>query len=168
MSGVDRNFQNMGARIRQLANHVEQETKELIEYYTREIEVEAFRAAPGGGDRIMTENGPIGYEDISNRRRGQTPIAQAIGYIITNNGLSGTIYVEHSAGDVAAYVEFGTGQSAASYLATVPPEWKALAARFIVNRRGTIVEQAYLLPSILRNEPKLIADLKKMMSELRL
>ena len=168
MSGVDRNFRDMGARIRQLGNHVEQETKELIEYYTREIEVEAFRAAPGGGDRIRTEFGSIGFEDVSNMRRGQTPIAQAIGYIITDNGLSGTIYVEKSAGDIAIYTEMGTGQSAASYLADKDPEWKATAMKYYVNGLGTIIAQPYLLPAILRNEPKLIADLKKLMSELRL
>jgi hypothetical protein len=169
MSGVDRNFRDMGARLRRLESKLETEVKELIEYYAGEIEIEAIRAAPGGGDRIRTQSGSISQDQISEKRKGNgVPIAQAIGYIITNNGMSGTIYVEQSAGELAAYVEFGTGQSAAAYLADKDPEWKATARKFYINGLGQITAQPFLLPAILRNEPKFIADLKKAMSELRL
>lgn len=168
MSGIDNNFRNMASRISALQSRVETEVKELIEYYTGEIEVEAFRAAPGSGDQIRVEGGSIKYEDVSEKRRGQTPIAQAIGYIITDNGFSGTIYVEQSAGDIAIYVEMGTGQSAKSYLADKDPEWQALARKYYVNGLGTIIAQPYVLPAVLRNEPKLIADLQKLMNNLSL
>jgi hypothetical protein len=167
-SGVDRNFRNLGARLRALEDKVTTETKEIVEYWTGEIEVAAFRDAPGGGDRIATEHGTIGYEDVSDKRRGQTPIAQAIGYVISPDGLTGTVYVDASAGDIAAYVEFGTGQSAATYLATVPESWRKVAEKYIINKKGTILEKSYLLSNILKYEPKFIEDLKKLMGDLRL
>jgi hypothetical protein len=168
-SGVDRNFRNLGARLRALEKYVTEEAGEITEYWTGEIERAAIRDAPAGGDRIRTKSGSIAQEQISEKRRGNNvPIANAIGYIMTNNKLTGTIYVDESAGDIAIYIEMGTGQSAASYLADKDPEWKALAMKYYVNGLGTIIAQPYILNNVLANEPKFIEDLKKLMGDLRL
>lgn len=145
-------FNEMVARLNSYSTNVQQEVKELTEYYLGEIETQAIAAAPSGGDKIMTEHGPINQEMIADKRRGSfVPINQAIGITLDRSGYKGSVYVEKSAGDIAAYVEFGCGQSAKNYLATVPTYWRAVAQKYYVNGQGTITAQPYLLPSFLRN-----------------
>lgn len=168
MSGIDKNFKNLGKKLSRLEKQAIGNLVELVEYYSGEIETEAYRNAPGGGDRIKTEKGSISRDDVNPKRAGTVPIAQAIGYVISDQGLKGTVYVEKSAGDIAIYVEMGTGQSAKSYLADKPAEWQAVARKFYINGLGTIIAQPYLLPAIMRNEPKFIADVQKAMKNLKL
>lgn len=162
-------FNEMGARLNSYSTNVQQEVKELTEYYLGEIEVEAIAAAPSGGDKIMTEHGPINQDSIADKRRGSfVPINQAIGITLDRSGYKGSVYVEKSAGDVSIYVEMGTGQSAASYLATVPTYWRAVAAKYIVNRQGTIINQPYLLPAFLKNSLLYKKELKDVFKSVRL
>jgi hypothetical protein len=62
---------------------------------------------------------------------------------------------------MAAYLEFGTGDSAAAYLATQPSWVKEWAANFIKNKKGTITDHPYLIPSLRDETPELIEKLKK-------
>jgi len=143
------------------------EVKEIIETNLGDIELEAIRDAPGGGQPIKTTFGTESQEKIA-RGRGWTPISQAIGYSIDTSGYKGRVFVERSAGEIAAWVEFSTGQDAARYLATVPPEWRALAAQYIRNGRGTIIGQPYLLPAFLKYQIQCVKDLKAALKALKL
>jgi hypothetical protein len=154
------------AKIQNMGTLVAQEVKEQVEYHTGEIELEAIRNAPGGGDRIRTEFGSQSQERVA-RGRNWIPISQAIGYEITNNGYAGTVFVERGAGEIAAYIEFGTGQSASSYLSTVDPEWRAEAQRFYVNGKGTIINQPYLYPAYLKHRSLFIKDLKQALKNIK-
>ena len=145
---------------------IQQEVKEIVELNVGDLSEAAFRDAPGGGDRIATQFGSIGYEQVSSKRRGQTPIAQAIGYTISSDGYSGSVYVDKSAGDIAAYVEFGTGQSASTYLQGKDPEWVALARRYYVNGKGTIVAKPYLYNNYLKQRIQFVNDLKEALTRL--
>jgi len=153
------NFNQFATRLRASALNFEKEVKQVVELNIGEMEMEAIRLAPGGGDLIRTQAGAETQTNIA-RGRNWVPISQAIGYKLTNNGLSATLYVERSAGELAAYVEFGTGQSASTYLATVPPEWKAVAQRYYVNGKGTIINQPYLLPAFMKYKQEFVKDLK--------
>lgn len=152
-------FADFANRMQRMSQKVQTEVKEAIEFYAGEIELEAIRNAPGGGDQIATQRGSEALASIVNGR-GWTPVSQAIGYKVTNNGFSAEIFVEKSAGDVAIWVEMGTGQDAKRYLATVPPEWAAEARRYYINGRGTILARPYLLPAFLRNKTLMIEELK--------
>lgn len=153
------NFNQFAGKLRTAALNFEKEVKEIVELNTGDMEMEAIRLSPGGGDLIRTQHGSENQQDIA-RGRSWVPISQAIGYKLTNNGFTGTVFVERSAGELAAYVEFGTGQSAATYLATVPPEWKAVAQRYFINGRGTIVNQPYMLPAFMKHKEQFVKDLK--------
>lgn len=131
---------NITARLEAFKNRMLTEVKEAVEVNIGDMELQAIRDAPGGGDMIATENGQESLNDIRGQRS-WTPISQAIGYSITENGYKGTLYVEQSAGEVAAWVEFGTGQSASRYLATVPKEWRETARQYYINGRGTIINK---------------------------
>ncbi len=138
----------------------EREVKEIVEFNVGEIELNAIRNAPGGGDRIRTVNGSITQEKVA-RGRNWTPINQAIGYQISPDGFKGSVFVERSAGEIAAYIEFGTGQDAANYLATVPQEWRDTARQFYVNGKGTIIGKPYLYPAYIKQRIEFVNDLKK-------
>jgi len=155
-------FSEMSFRIRNLSDKVAKDVKGIIEFYAGEIEMDAIRNAPGPGSLVATEHGSEALTDIVNSR-GWTPISQAIGYSLQNNGYKAIIYVESSAGDVAAWIEFGTGQSARSYLATVPAEWRELAQTYYINGRGTIIANPYLLPAFMKYQILCIKELKDLL-----
>jgi len=155
----NQNFTQFAAKLRAAAAKFETDVKEAVEFNIGEMELQAIRDAPGGGDPIRTQNGTESQSDIA-RGRSWTPISQAIGYTLINNGLKATLYVEKSAGPIAIWTEMGTGQSASSYLATVPNEWRALAQRYYINGKGTIVNQPYILPAFMKYKEEFIKDLK--------
>ena len=152
-------FKQFGAELRRSALAFETEVKEIVELNLGDMELEAIRLSPGGGDLIKTQYGTETQQDIA-RGRNWVPISQAIGYKLTDKGLSGYLYVEKSAGEIAAWVEFGTGQSASSYLASTPKEWQATAKKYYLTGRGTIVNQPYLLPAFMKYKEEFVKDLR--------
>lgn len=58
--------------------------------------------------------------------------------------------------NISAYVEFGTGDFAAAYLSTMPPEVKAEAEKFYVDGTGRIPANPFFFPAIFRNQDKVI------------
>lgn len=152
-------FADFANRMARMSATVQREVKETVEHFAGEIELEAIRNAPGGGAQIATQHGSQSLTSIVNGR-GWTPISQAIGYKVENNGYSAEIFVEKSAGEVAVWVEMGCGQDAERYLATVPPEWREEARKYIITGRGTILARPYLLPAFMRNKPLFIQEIK--------
>jgi hypothetical protein len=67
--------------------------------------------------------------------------------------------------DLSAWVEFGTGEFAARYLSTQPPEVVEEARKFFRNGKGRTGAQPFFLPAVYRNIPGLLpaieAELKK-------
>jgi len=78
-----------------------------------------------------------------------------------NNDYS--VRVRTNVGRIAAYVEFGTGLSAASYVPSLPKEWQAMAMSFYVNGKGTLQKSPYLYPAYFRNVPILKKNLSDML-----
>lgn len=167
MSSI-KGFDELAKRLAQLSKDFQNEVKEILERNVGDLEMEAIRNAPGPGDRINVVGGSIRQESISNKRRGGTAINEVIGYVISANGFSGQVFVEKSAGDIAAYVEFGTGQDASSYLATVEPEWREQARKFYVNGQGKIIGQPYLYPAYLKYRKEFLNDLKRLVANIKL
>lgn len=148
----------------------QEEVQGIVEYNVGEIEVRAKELAPGGGDAIKTVDGAIPANKINEKRLGSNGgnISAAITYSIDPTGYKGTIQVDESAGDIAIYVEMGTGQDAASYLATVPPEWRELAARYIVNKKGRIIHQPFMLNTFMSQKIVFQKELKAALKSLKL
>lgn len=151
---------NVLGALKKFEDAISQEVREQVEFHTGEIELSAIRNAPGPGEEIITEDGSQTQADIA-RSRAWTPINQAIGYTISDNGFRGTVFVERSAGEIAVWVEMGTGQSAKSYLSTVEPEWRSVAQKYYINGKGTIINQPYLYPAYLRGRIDFLNDLKQ-------
>lgn len=158
-------FSEMANRLNKMSIDVQEEVKGLIEFHAGNIENEARRDAPG--EVIQTENGTETLSEISGDKKWH-PVNQSIGYKIDTTGYKATIFVNDTAGKVAAYVEFGTGQSARTYLATVPAEWKAYAQLFYINGKGTIINQPYLLPAFLKHQIIFIKEMNDLIKNLKL
>jgi len=63
----------------------------------------------------------------------------------------------------AAYLEFGTGKYAASYVGNLEKEWQILAKQFYVNGQGRISAQPYFYPSVKRITPILFKDVENIL-----
>lgn len=163
ITGFDQLVKSLNAA----SKDVQDEVKGITGFYLTEIELEAIREAPGPGQSIAAEHGPESQVDIA-RNRGWTPISQAIGKTIDPSGYKGSVFVESSAGAIAAWVEFGTGQSAKSYLMTVPAEWRALAQKYYINGKGSILAKPYLLPAFLKYQILYVNELKQVLKNIKL
>lgn len=161
VKGFDKLIKGLDAASKKFQTDV----KEIIEHNLGQIERQAIQEAPGPSDRVKTENGSVNEADLR-AKDGWIPISQAIGYEVYANGFGGRVFVEKSAGDIVAWVEFGTGQSAKSYLVTVPKEWREIAARYIRNKRGTIVSAPYMLPAYNKYSLETIKELKQALKDI--
>jgi len=163
-------FAQIGQRISQMSAEFQEEVKGIVEYNTGEIEIKAKAAAPTGGSRIRTIDGSISANQIAEKRLGSVGgnIAGAITYHVDSTGFIGTVVLDKSAGDLAIYVEVGTGQDAASYLAGLPPEWRAMAIRFFVNGKGRIIHQPYMYPAFMSQKLQFVKELKAALKALKL
>jgi len=63
----------------------------------------------------------------------------------------------------AAYLEFGTGKYAATYVGGLEKEWQILAKQFYVNGQGRIPAQPYFYPSVKRITPILFKDVENIL-----
>lgn len=71
------------------------------------------------------------------------------------------------AGDeLSAFIEFGTGQNAATFLAGKPEEQVAEAKKFFVNGKGTLNAQAFFFPAVYEHIEELPAEIEKELTNL--
>ena len=67
--------------------------------------------------------------------------------------------------NLAAYVEFGTGLSAAQILAPYPQWVKDIAYEYYVNGEGTLIGKPYLFNNFLKNHEVFERDLKELLEK---
>jgi len=67
--------------------------------------------------------------------------------------------------DYAPYMEFGTGNYAASYVKSLEPEWEALAATFFVSGKGRIPARPFMVPAIRKHTPEIIQKIKDILND---
>lgn len=90
-------------------------------------------------DDILTDT------EVAAIRDAPLGINQKISKEFNRATLSGRIQV--NAGAIGAYVEFGTGASAAQLVPTLPKEWQDAARRFYINGQGRLHATPYLYPN---------------------
>ena len=66
----------------------------------------------------------------------------------------------------APYVEFGTGQYAAAYVGTLPPEIQEYAMSFFVNGLGHMPAAPFMFPNIIRQMPILTERIVNVINDL--
>lgn len=90
-------------------------------------------------------------------------VKQRIDKLISKNGLSGSVMVQGSV--IYVYLEFGTGASAAEYVPTLPKEIQEAAMKFYINGEGKLKKHPYLIPAYLKEKPKFIEAIEKILKE---
>lgn len=64
--------------------------------------------------------------------------------------------------EMAAYIEFGTGNFAAIQVAGMPEDWRKMAWRFYVNGMGRLPASPYMYPAFQKNTLKIEQELKEL------
>ncbi|GHE34888.1 hypothetical protein [Sphingobacterium griseoflavum] len=83
---------------------------------------------------------------------------------ISNGGLKAEVGVMGS-NDLAAYVEFGTGLSAADILSNYPQWVRDIAMQFYVNGQGTLEGRPYLYNNFLSVQAEFERELQKIIDK---
>ncbi|QIL41023.1 hypothetical protein G7074_18180 [Pedobacter sp. HDW13] len=65
-----------------------------------------------------------------------------------------------NAGEMAAYIEFGTGEYAKNEVGARPQNWRDLAYEFYVNGKGELPARPYIYPSWVQNTTGLLDRLR--------
>lgn len=93
----------------------------------------------------------------------QAPGSLANGISATPGNLSSLI---DGGSELAAYIEWGTGDFAKAYVATLPKEQQEEALRFFVTGKGHGRPQPFFFPAIMRNTPELLEAIEKELQKL--
>lgn len=131
---------------------IKEDVRDVVEEYTLIIQREAIRNAPAAGDELLLNSSSVASK-TGNTQKNTTGINQYIfaSFDVKSKGMIGTIGVEEGASKLAAYIEFGTGVSAAGYVPTLPTEFQQMARKYYINGRGTLLKQPFLLPAYFSN-----------------
>jgi hypothetical protein len=65
----------------------------------------------------------------------------------------------------AAYVEFGTGKYAASYVPSLEPEWQRFALTYKTANPGKLPSSPYLYPSIILGQQNIIKNINQIVKK---
>jgi len=130
--------------------------RDIEEDISHEIEGTAERTVSSARARLT----PFGNE-------GQELVAQinsvrsSIGHKIEAHKLEGEV---HAGGvkpeNIAAYLEFGTGKNAQSYVPSLPSEYRSLAMTFYINGKGRLKTHPFLIPAYLQEKKRLLKRLQ--------
>lgn len=145
--------------LRQYPKLVQEDVKDAVEKTTLAIEREAIANAPSAGEIVATR---YGTQKIN------TGINQFIFSRITNSGFSGEIGIDGRASNLAIYLEFGTGSSAAGYVPTLDKEFQIIARRYYINGKGVLIKHPFLLPAYFKHAPKLVDKIRKILKSKKL
>lgn len=82
---------------------------------------------------------------------------------VLDNGYTVKIYTDD---ELAAYIEFGTGDFASTYLSSQPKEVSEQAIKFFVSGDGTMPARPYLFPSYYSHKEAILAEINKGVNDL--
>ena len=139
---------------KKLANYskkVQQDVKNQVQDSGTQIESDAIANSPR---QLLIQGQKSQPETLDFHQR--------IDNTVLNGGFGAEIGVQ-SENNLAIYVEFGTGEDAASYVPTLPKEIQDYARLFYVNGKGRILHQPFLIPAFRKESPIFISELKKIL-----
>lgn len=151
-----RGLQETLRKIRQFSEVIHEDVRDAVEKYTLIIQREAIRNAPAAGDQLKTT---WGYQK-NNTGINQYILAE---FDVESKGLVGRVYIDARASKLAVYVEFGTGKSAAGYVPTLPAEFQAIAQKYYINGKGTLIKQPFLLPAFFGQQHLFLKELQQVL-----
>ncbi len=125
-------------RLKDYSKKIQNRVEEEIEATAQDIRAKAVRRVP-----VQLKDGGTLKQGITIR-----PVSKGVWEVASNANYS-------------AYVEFGTGVYAASYVPTLPKEIQEYARQFYVNGKGTIPARPFLFNSFLEERVQLVKRIKE-------
>lgn len=105
-------------------------------------------------------------QNIRNKALGRAPADMAtLRQGISAKPLAPLTWEVSSNARYSAYVEFGTGQYAASYVPSLPPDIQEYAKQFYVNGKGRMPARPFLFNSYLEEQVRLIKAIKDILKD---
>lgn len=129
-------FRQIQATLRKVERNTEKVVKSTLLEFGKKIYQEAMSGLPEGAKHL----------------RGSFSVEKG------DNGYRVTIFSNE---EMAAYVEFGTGFWAKTYLAGQPLEMKVEAIKFFVNGKGKMPARPYLFPAFYKYRDWLLPELDR-------
>ena len=140
--------------------------KKKLADYSKKVQEEVKNQVQDSGTQIESDaiaNSPRQLLIKGQKSQPETlDFHQRIDNTVLNGGFGAEIGVQ-SENNLAIYVEFGTGEDAASYVPTLPKEIQDYARLFYVNGKGRILHQPFLIPAFRKESPIFISELKKIL-----
>jgi len=62
--------------------------------------------------------------------------------------------------EIAAYTEFGTGNFAKEYVASLPEEWKQEAIKFFITGKGHGAPHPFFFPAVLKHQDEILIEVE--------
>lgn len=143
---------------KRLEKDIQDDVLDAVEETTLLIQRQAISNAPAAGDQVATTYGT---------KKNTDPINQYIFSEFRNQGLTGTVGIERNATEMAIYLEFGTGVSAAGYVPTLPKEFQEVARKYYINGLGKIIKHPFLLPAYFQHSPELVKKIKTILKNVK-
>lgn len=101
--------------------------------------------------------------EYANKIMAEIPTSLVSSYALTVEKNRVIIWTEN---EIAAYIEFGTGQYATNYLSSQPQEVREQAIQFYVSGDGTMPANPYLFPAYFKYRDEIVKVLDQRIQEL--
>ena len=112
------------------------------------MEAEVKATAPRAGDVTPKINGGGKQVDYN--------IGSYTFKNIQNDGRQAEFGITGAASDLAAFIEFGTGQDAKSYVPTLEDDFQRQAMQFYKNGKGTLAHVPFFIPAWIKAKDKIL------------
>lgn len=103
------------------------------------------------------------YQDAMSGLKGASSVKSTFQVSVSDGGYTVTLFSDE---EMAAYIEFGTGNFAATYLAGKPKEMVEDALKFFVNGKGTMPAKPYLFPAFYKYRDEIVKVMDKRIQKL--
>lgn len=132
--------------------------RNIEEDLNSELEGTAIRTVNSARSRL-TPFGNEGQELVSIINN----VRSSVGYMHEPQKLEASV---HAGGvnpeNMTAYLEFGTGKNASSYVPALPQKYRELAMTFYVNGKGTLRSHPFFIPAYLQESKRAVDRLKNL------
>lgn len=155
---VDDNFSTVLASITSLEKEVVDAISDAVKENIDAMESDVKVNAPRAGDVTPTTSGPGKTVDYN--------IASYTYKQFANRGMDAEFGITGEAEPLSAFINFGTGSDAKSYVPTLSSQWQRIAMEFYKNGKGTIIHQPFFTNAWFRVKDKIVKDMQSNLDKL--
>lgn len=157
---VDDNFSTVIASITSLEREIVSAVSEAVTKGIDNMEVDVKASAPRAGDRTPTTNGGGKVVDYN--------IGSYTYKQYSNRNMDAEFGITGQAEELAAFINFGTGSDAKSFVPTLSTQWQRMAMEFYKNGKGTLIHQPFFTNAWFRVKDQIVKDAQANLDKLKI